>query len=855
MMSSNTMFISKLEVLMKKSGYLPYLAAGGLLFWAVLFFLQAASWVSPDKISNFAAQCEFVVHFFTLMILVLIYQDTDKAARAMWRWLLAINISLFLIDFAFYVTVYIPKSYVLSASFITVVFGYIPYLIFLLSSIILLSNILLQGVLSCRFFAKLLPFFVLLNLVIIFLFLASIHYDFRYFSWQIISHVSSLTAEFVIFDLALLCLIYSENRGFTVFLMGLVILIAGDFFINDSFLSQTSQLLPIGELLWFLGLMGMFWGILLIYKSKTMDTKIWCSKTNRIKNKLALWTFGASIVGFLIFFSIAYCFSMVNRQICLGLPLFIMGYSMIIVLISVFIGRRFEEPFKKITANVEALMLDQHSKIDPRFTTEEFVYLQDFINKAFAYKEEKDQAKRKLGEVSAQVAHDIRSPLAALNTCLGMLPQIPEEQRILMRNAANRINDIANNLLRQYKGLPVETKPIQQVWLLAPVVESMISEKRLGLKNQLVSIDADITAEGYAAFAEFDTNEMKRLLSNLINNALEAFSKGSKGRVTVFLDAKRHYIDLAIIDNGIGISSEHLAKVLEPGFSSKEQGNGLGLSSAKKLVEGWGGGLRLESTVANGTKVSLHLPRANTPIWFVSKVVVDEAVPIGILDDDQSVHAAWDQRLLAVSKKLCVEHFRDASHFITWYQAQTGAVQVFSDYELLGDTLTGLDVLEKLKLGKNAILVTSHYEDKEIIDRCQSKGIRLLPKNLLAHIPIEKISNDVKKTKAKQRAYDLVFFDDNPEVCNAWELNASVHGKKILIFSNLTDFEAALPGIDPKTPIYIDSELGDDLKGEEYSKILFEQGYTELYLATGHDPEYFGPLPWIKEIVTKLPPF
>ena len=462
---------------------------------------------------------------------------------------------------------------------------------------------------------------------------------------------------------------------------------------------------------------------------------------------------------------------------------------------------------------------------------------------------EKDEAKKRLGEVAAQVAHDIRSPLAALNTSLKLLSKVPEEQRVLMRNAANRINDIANNLLQQYKGLPAEVEGSCKIGLLAPVVESIISEKRLALETQPVQIEVHISQDGFAAFAEFDSMEMKRILSNLINNAVEAFAVECQGKIEVYLDAKQDHIDLAVIDNGQGIPAASLLRILEEGLSLKAQGHGLGLSHAKKTIEAWGGILTLTSTEGKGTQVLLRIPRKKAPSWFVSGIQVSEGRAIGILDDDQSVHDAWDQRLLVVSKKLQIHHFKYSKDFIQWIQAQTHAVQIFSDHELEGDPLTGLEVLEKLQFSPNAILVTSHYEKADIIARCQKQGIRLLPKNLLAHVLIElTVPGEIKH-------YDAVLLDDHQELCSLWEMSAFMHNKSFLAFSSIADLEAALPEIDSKTAIYIDSELGSEVKGETYAQTLFERGYTELYLATGYDISHFGPLPWIKAIMSKEPPF
>jgi hypothetical protein len=225
-------------------------------------------------------------------------------------------------------------------------------------------------------------------------------------------------------------------------------------------------------------------------------------------------------------------------------------------------------------------------------------------------------------------------------------------------------------------------------------------------------------------------------------------------------------------------------------------------------------------------------------------------VPIGILDDEPSVHGAWDQRLLAVSKKLQIYHFRRSGEFIAWYQSQSMPVQVFSDYELLGGSMMGLDVLEQLQVGQNGLLVTSHYENPVIMERCQKQGIRLLPKNLLAHVPII-----LKATAVRVKKYDLILLDDNATITGLWEMMALSAGKNILVFNTIDALEEVLGAIDSTTPIYIDSELGQGIKGEEYAQTLFKRGFKELHLATGHEPEDFGHLCWIKEIVGKEPPF
>jgi FixJ family two-component response regulator len=231
---------------------------------------------------------------------------------------------------------------------------------------------------------------------------------------------------------------------------------------------------------------------------------------------------------------------------------------------------------------------------------------------------------------------------------------------------------------------------------------------------------------------------------------------------------------------------------------------------------------------------------------------VSDKQVVAILDDDASIHYAWDRRLFDISKHLEIHHFYSTAEFIAWYPLQSEPIQVFSDYELLDDPLTGLDALEQVNCGENAILVTSHYETLELMERCQKRKIRLLPKNLLAHVLIQKVKGGGKRT---ERKVDLVLIDDNKNLRQGWRFAADHAGKNILTFASPAEFEALLPRPSFTTPIYIDSDLGCGIQGETYAKALFEKGFKEIYLVTGHPPSHFRFLPWIRAILSKTPPF
>ncbi|MBA3536086.1 MAG: HAMP domain-containing histidine kinase [Tatlockia sp.] len=712
--------------------------------WTTLLLMRMYEILPFNKISQITAHLALILHIFMLVVIIKIFSTASSGNRKIFFWLFSINVGLFLNDFVFYFIIYFSENYNFNISFISYVIDMIPYSIWNISVLVFLIN-LVRTILISKNFMKFFSILMLINLGIIFLFFASVPPAFHHLSWQNISQIITALTELFIYDLSMLCLIYSEETGLSFIVVGLVILISGDFIITYSFLAQTNAIATYGALFWVLGLLCILFGMLEL-KNQGSYTKNWLRSTNSIKGNLAFWAFGISLVNILPFFVLAYLFSPLNKTVFLIFPPFLMITSVLVVLVSLFTVKHFEIPFKKIANNIESLMLDNDkSKFNTHFLIEEFIYLQEFILKVFDLKEEREAAKKALISLTAQVAHDIRSPLTALNICLRSLPQVPENKRILMRNAADRINDIANNLLQQYSSKNLDTGALPlylQTWLLAPLLESIISEKRLQFDGRPIELEGIITSDGFSAFARFDPSQMKRLLSNIINNASEAFSaKG--GKINLMLDAYDGKVVLKIIDNGCGIAVDLLEKVLDVGVSFKPEGFGLGLPDAKKSIESFGGTLQLYSILKKGTTVEILLPRSVSPDWFVSEIFVCPDIMIGILDDDPSVHDAWNQRLLAVSKNLSIHHFNTIQAFLDWYNLQLRPVHIFSDYELLGESATGLDILENLQLGNKAILVTSHYENPVLIDRCQKAGVRLLPKNLLPHIPIKKVASRI----------------------------------------------------------------------------------------------------------------
>ena len=481
---------------------------------------------------------------------------------------------------------------------------------------------------------------------------------------------------------------------------------------------------------------------------------------------------------------------------------------------------------------------------------------------------------RLLGDLAKQVSHDIRSPLSALNMIASTIIQIPEDKRIVIRNSINRINDIANHLLDKGKDAIVshpqnesENNLVSKanlgdhqyplaVHLLSPIIDSIVSEKRILFREkQLIEIEADIN-QGYGIFANVNAGELKRVISNLLNNSIEAFSE-AQGRVTV---AVRRYGELAAIiiqDNGKGIPDHILAKLGKMGVShgkaGTDSGSGLGVYHAKKSIEGFGGTLfDITSREGIGTTITMTLPQSTVPKWFVAKLELTPEMKIITLDDDLSVHGIWRGRLQSQHiANFKIEHlsFTSGVDFKSWFtsNAQKGIDLFLIDFELLNQAQTGLDIVEELQLGRQSILVTSRYEEEKIRERCEKLGVRLIPKTMAGFVPIEIIKPRI--------AYDAILIDDDELVHKTWQMDASQKNKKILTFIRPEDFFLRSQEFEFSSPIFIDSNLANEIRGEEVSKKIADIGFTQIYLCTGYEPSTFPPMSWLKGIVGKEPKF
>ncbi len=216
-----------------------------------------------------------------------------------------------------------------------------------------------------------------------------------------------------------------------------------------------------------------------------------------------------------------------------------------------------------------------------------------------------------LGQVAAGIAHEIRNPLVGIGSTTSLLMEdCPDDNTqkadlITILNETKRLDRIVNQIVeyaRPRDPLPAECSILN-------VVEETISLLREPLDQK--SINWNMTFAEDLPPIKADRDQLKQVLLNVIQNAIDALSPSGVLQIEAKENARNHMhgIQLEIQDKGKGVDPQNLSRVFEPFFTTgKRQGTGLGLAICRNIIEGHGGEILMTSTLGSGTVVSIWLP-------------------------------------------------------------------------------------------------------------------------------------------------------------------------------------------------------------------------------------------------------
>lgn len=223
-----------------------------------------------------------------------------------------------------------------------------------------------------------------------------------------------------------------------------------------------------------------------------------------------------------------------------------------------------------------------------------------------------------LGEGVATIAHEIRNPLGAIAGFAELLarrcdghPELRDMSQKIM-SAAQNLNVLVQRLLELVRNTPIQIRPVEWPHFLNATLDQFEEQSRQrGARLTLVRRWPERLGEGRA-----DALCLRQAVWNVLENAEQVSSPSGQIEVDVSADAQGG-LRLRIADRGPGIDPALLPRLFTPFVTTREQGTGLGLATARKIVEAHGGRIAIRNRRGGGAEVEIDLPGAAAPTRLV----------------------------------------------------------------------------------------------------------------------------------------------------------------------------------------------------------------------------------------------
>jgi CheY-like chemotaxis protein len=349
----------------------------------------------------------------------------------------------------------------------------------------------------------------------------------------------------------------------------------------------------------------------------------------------------------------------------------------------------------------------------------------------------KAQKLESLGILAGGIAHDFNNILTAIVGQIGV-------SRMHLRPG-----DVLEKHLEEVEKAALKAKGLTQQILTfakggAPI-KNALSLKRLvsdsaGLSLSGTNIIYSLTAGDQLWSVDADESQIGQAINNLIINACQAMPGG--GTIQIGLENSEvqaggtlplkqgRYVKLTVTDHGVGIPQEHLAKVFDPYFTTKDKGTGLGLAVSYSIIRNHGGHILVESESGVGTTFTVYLPASDrnaADAQHAQDHLVRGSGRVLVMDDEEMVRLVTGEILGALGYEVefacdggeAIEHYRNAKERGQPFDA------VIMDLTIAGG-MGGKDTIRKLlEYDPDAkAIVSSGYSNDPIMANFQEHGFR-----------------------------------------------------------------------------------------------------------------------------------
>jgi PAS domain S-box-containing protein len=275
-------------------------------------------------------------------------------------------------------------------------------------------------------------------------------------------------------------------------------------------------------------------------------------------------------------------------------------------------------------------------------------YARDISNQKLMEKEmQKVEKLESLGILAGGIAHDFNNILTVIlgNVSLAKMPGRCDEKIIKRLTDAEKACERAKDLTQQLLTFAKGGTPIKKTAAIAELIRDTAG---FALRGSNVRSEVSIAEDLWAV--DVDEGQISQVIHNLVINADQAMPQGGVLKLraeNMRIDANKaiplpegNYIAIAIIDQGVGIPKEYVAKIFDPFFTTKQKGSGLGLASSYSIISNHGGHITVESAPGIGSTFTFYLPASEKKIE--NKKPAAEIAPTGngkilVMDDEDLI--------------------------------------------------------------------------------------------------------------------------------------------------------------------------------------------------------------------------
>ncbi len=213
-----------------------------------------------------------------------------------------------------------------------------------------------------------------------------------------------------------------------------------------------------------------------------------------------------------------------------------------------------------------------------------------------------------VGNTMTHIAHEIKNPLLIIGGFARQLLKVPafddkaRQKLSMIAEEVTNLEDLVAEMREFVRRPPAEKRRGRLEVLISEVLElfhDTLAENHIKVKQ---------VKESPLPELDFDAKQLRQVLINLFNNAMEAMPRG--GDLTVTTGVRGENVEVIVADTGEGMPPDVVAKLFQPYFTTKAKGTGLGLAICRSIIEEHGGSISVDSTPNQGSAFTIRLPRS-----------------------------------------------------------------------------------------------------------------------------------------------------------------------------------------------------------------------------------------------------